>query len=58
MAVPGAPKAIAVDGKDTPVGSVYDAKAGTIRLTLTAGRHTSSMKRKAKPALYCRKNNA
>jgi hypothetical protein len=40
LAVPGAPKAIAVDGKDTPVSSVYDAKAGTVRLTLAAGRHT------------------
>ncbi len=40
LAVPAAPKAIAVDGKDTPAGPVYDAKTKTVRIVLPAGRHT------------------
>ncbi|OGD20265.1 MAG: hypothetical protein A2W03_04335 [Candidatus Aminicenantes bacterium RBG_16_63_16] len=40
LTVPAAPKTITLDGKDTPVSSVYDAKTKAVRLTLPAGRHT------------------
>lgn len=39
LAVPTAPKTIALDGKDTPVSSVFDAKTKVLRLVLPAGRH-------------------
>jgi Heparinase II/III-like protein len=40
LAVPAAPKKITLQGKDTPVSSVYDPKTKTVRLVLPAGRHT------------------
>jgi hypothetical protein len=44
LSVPGEPKSILLDGRESPVGPVYDAKTQTIRLVLPAGRHILKLK--------------